>query len=138
MTTLKISGGPMVYRGRELAGDVLRSSPKPTKNILVLAIRNGWNCFVSCFVHTSGPEFFYHTPGQRPPHIAAPLCEHGDPGVSRSPSVQYFRDAVVGFVGRCLPRTRNIAASNKTSALVFLKPVLAQHRPHSCFLFFFL
>ena len=65
-------------RGREIAGDVLRSSPK-----------NGLYCwsserdqdFLSCFLHTSSQVFF---PSYATDH--RPLCEHCDPKLDGSPS----------------------------------------------------
>ena len=41
-----------------------------------------------------------------------------------------FHGAVVGFVDRCLSRTRNLAAS-------FLTPILTQHLPRNCLFRFF-
>ena len=86
------------------------------KNAYFCAIRDGSRKIVICFVHVSGPLFFYHTPGQRPPHITGHCVNTvtlgwiGAPN-ERTPSIVY--DAVVGFVDRCLSRTRN---SNCTSA----------------------
>ena len=109
--------------------------PNPTKS-LFFVLRDGWRSFVFCFVHTSGQLFFYHTPGQLPPHGTGHGVKTGTLGWVGAPNERtLFRthDAVVGFDDRCLPRTRNLAASNQRSALVFLKPMLAQHRPQMCF-----
>ena len=59
--------------------------------------------------------FFYHTPGQRPPHITGHCVTTmiqawvGAPN-ERAPIRSH--DAVVGFVDRCLSKARNLAASN--------------------------
>ena len=92
--------------------------------------------FVFCFVHTSGQFFFYHTPGQLPPHDTGhgvKTVTLGWVGAPNERTLFRIHDAVVGFVDRCLSRTRNLAASNQRSAWVFLKPMLAQHRPQICF-----
>ena len=82
------------------------------------------------------PIVFYHTPSQCPPHDTGhcvntvTLAWVGAPN-ERTPFRSH--DAVVGFVDRGLSRTRNLAASNQTSALSFLKPIFVQYRPQNCF-----
>ena len=56
-------------RGREVAGGVLRSSPKPEKKQQFFAIGEGSRFFVACFVHGSSQMCLYKTPGRRPPFI---------------------------------------------------------------------
>ena len=123
-------------RRRELAGGVLRYPPKPGEKNLFFAIRDGSRNCVIYFVHTSGQLLFYHTPGQRPPYVTG-YCVNtvtlGWVGAPNERTPFKFHDAVVGFVDRCLSRTRKLAASNHTNAWVFLTPVLAHHRPHNCF-----
>ena len=55
-------------RWRDVAGGVLRSSPKPEKRSIFCHVR-GIENFVVCFLHTSGQIFFYQTPSRHPPHI---------------------------------------------------------------------
>ena len=65
------------------------------------------------------PIVFYHTPGQLPAHDTDRGVETVTLGWAQAPNERIlFRthDSVVGFVDRCLPRTRNLAASNQTSA----------------------
>ena len=89
------------------------------KKKLFFAIRDGWRSFVFCFVQTSGQMFFYHTPGQLPPHDTGHGVKTMTLGWVGAPNERTpFRihDAIVGFVDRCLSRTRNLAASNQRSA----------------------
>ena len=61
--------------------------------------------------------FLYQTPGQRPPCITGHFVNAVTRGWVGAPSERApFRihDVVVGFVDRCLSRTGNLAASNKT------------------------
>ena len=102
-------------RGREVAGGDLRLSPKPQKKVLLFAIGEGSMIFVVCFLHTGGQMFFYQTPGRRPPHITGRRVDAVTLGLVGAPNERSpfrFYDAVVGFVDRCLSRTRNFAASN--------------------------
>ena len=100
--------------GESLPADVLRYPPKPEKKVF-FAIRDGLRNLVIRFVHPPGQLFFYHTPGQRPPHFTGHCVNTVTLGWVGAPSERIpFRinDAVVRFVDRCLPRTRNLAASN--------------------------
>ena len=116
--------------GRELAGDVLRFSPKPEKKKNYF-IRDGSRNFV--IVHTSGQLFFilasaHHIP---PAIYCVNTVTEGWVGAPNERTPFRIHDAVVGSVGRCLSRTRNLAASNYTSARVFLRPIWAQPRPQN-------
>ena len=78
--------------------------------------------FVACFLHSSAQMCLYQTPGRRPPPITGRFVNNvtrervGAPN-RRAPF--RFHGAVVGFVDRCLSRTRNLAASNKHLAEFF-------------------
>ena len=86
------------------------------KKSLFFAIGEGSRIFVACFVHSSAQMCLYQTPGRRPPPITGRFVNtvtrewFGAPN-ERAPF--RFHGAVVGFVDRCLSRTRNLAASNK-------------------------
>ena len=64
----------------------------------------------------------YQTPGRCPPPITGRLVNTVTRGWVRAPNRRApfrFHGAVVGFVDRCLSRTRNLAASNKHFAEFF-------------------
>ena len=64
----------------------------------------------------------YQTPGRRPPPFTGRFVStvtRGWVGASNERAPFRFHDAVVGFVDRCLSRTRNLAASNKRLAEFF-------------------
>ena len=78
-------------------------------------MRGGSINFVIYFLHTSGQLFFHHTPGQHPPHITGHCVRTVTLGWVGAPNERTsfkVHDAVVGFVDRCLTRTRNLAASS--------------------------
>ena len=108
-------------RGREVARGVQRSSSKP-ENRPIFCHRTGIENFVACFLHSSAQMCLYQTPGRRPPPITGRFVNNvtrgrvGDPN-GRAP--YRFHGAVVGFVDRCLSRTRNHAASSKHLAKFF-------------------
>ena len=100
---------------------VLRSSPKPEKG-LFFAIGKGSRIFVACFLHSSAQMCLYRTPGRRPPRINGRFVNTVTRGWVEAPNERApfrFHGAVVGFVDRCLSRTRNLAASNKHLAEFF-------------------
>ena len=75
----------------------------------------GSSFFVFCFSHASAQMCFYQTPGRRPARVTGRVVNTGTGGWvgalnERTPL--RFHDAVVGFVDRCLSKTRNLAASN--------------------------
>ena len=92
------------------------------KKGLFFAIGEGSRIFLACFLHSSAQMCLYQTPGRRPPPITGRFVNNvtrgrvGDPN-GRAP--YRFHGAVVGFVDRCLSRTRNHAASNKHLAEFF-------------------
>ena len=99
---------------REVARGVLRSSPKPAKS-LFFAIGEGSRICVACFLHSSAQMCLYQAPGRRPPRITGRFVNTVTRGWVRAPNERApfrFYGAVVGFVARCLSRTRNLAASN--------------------------
>ena len=58
---------------------------------------------------------FVSAPGQHPPRITGRVVHtviRGRVGAPNERAPFRFHDAVVGFVDRCLSRTRNLAASN--------------------------
>ena len=102
-------------RGQKVARDVLRSSPKPIKG-LFFAIGEGSIISVACFLHSSAQMCLYPTPGRRPLPTTGRFVNtatRGWVGASNERAPFRFHGAVVGFVDRCLSRTRNPAASNK-------------------------
>ena len=128
-------------RVRELAGSVLRYPPKPeNKPVLCHSRRIEKLCHLFC--SHQRPIMFSSYAWPAPATYHRPLCEHGDRRVGvgapneRTPFI--IHDAVVGFVDRCLSRTRNLAASKQTPACVFLKPILGQHLPQKGFSWAFL
>ena len=107
-------------RGRESAR-VQRSSPKPEKRTY-FAIGEGSRIFVACFLQSSAQMCLYQTPGRRPPPITGRFVNTVTRGWVGAPNGRgpfRFHGAVVGFVDRCLSRTRNRAASNKHLAEFF-------------------
>ena len=84
MTASRMSGGSMVYRGRELAGGVLYGLVSNLKKNYVFAIRGGSRNFVIYFVHTSGQSFFSSFARPATTTCHRPLCQHGGPGMGRS------------------------------------------------------
>ena len=108
-------------RGREVARGVQRSSPKPEKSPF-FAIGEGSRIFVACFLHSSAQMCLYQTPGRRPPPLTGRFVNtvtRGRVGTPNERAPFRFHGAVVGFVDRCLFRTRNLAASNKHLAEFF-------------------
>ena len=104
-------------RGREVTRDVLRSSPKPEKRP-IFCHRRGIENFCCLFStrYTAAPKCVYQTPGRRPPPIPGRFVNTVTTGWVGAPNERApfrFHGAVVGFVDRCLPRTRHPAASNK-------------------------
>ena len=112
------------------------------KKGIFFAIGEGSRNFVVCFLHTSGQMFQYQTPDLRLLYITSRRVNSVTRGWARAPNERApfkFHCAAVGFVDRCLSRTRNFAASNETFRWVFVRPILTQHPASSCFfLFFFL
>ena len=102
-------------RGREVTRGVQRSLPN-LKNGLFLAIGEVSRILVACFLHSSAHICLYQTLGRRPPHITGRFVNTVTRGWVRAPdgrAPSRFHGAAVGFVDRCLSRTRNLAASNK-------------------------
>ena len=92
------------------------------KKGLYFAIREGSRIFVACFLHSSAQMCLYQTPGRRPPPITgrfANTVTRWWVGAPKGRAPFRFHGAVVGFVDRCLSRTRNLAASNKHLAEFF-------------------
>ena len=92
------------------------------KTGLFFAIGEGSMIFVACFLHSSVQMCLYQTPGRRPPPITGRFVNtvtRGWVGIPNECAPFRFHGAVVGFVDRYLPRTRNLAASNKHLAELF-------------------
>ena len=92
------------------------------KKGLFFAVGEGSRFFVACFLHSSAQMCLYQTPGRRPPPITGRLVNtltRGWVGAPNERAPFRFHGAVVGFVDRCLSRTRNLAASNKHLAEFF-------------------
>ena len=101
-------------RGREVARGIVRSSPRPETSS-IFCHQRGIETLVSCFIHSSAQMCSYQTPGPRPPRItgrAVNAVTRGWVGVPNERAPLTFHGAVVGFVHRCLSRTRNLTESN--------------------------
>ena len=108
-------------RGREVARGVLRSSPKPEK-MSIFCHRRGIEIFCCLFLHSSAQMCWYQTPGQCPPRITCRgvnTVTRGWVGAPNERAPFRFHGAVVGFVDRCLSRTRNLSASKQHLAEFF-------------------
>ena len=84
--------------------------------------REGSRIFVACFLHSSAQMCLYQTPGRRPPPITgrfANTVTRWWVGAPKGRAPFRFHGAVVGFVDRCLSRTRNVTATNKRLAEFF-------------------
>ena len=109
-------------RGREVVRDVLLPLPQPEKMSIFCHRRRIEISLSPVFYIPAAKCFFLKTPGRRPPHITGLRVNSvilrwvGAPN-ERAPF--RFHGAVVGFVARCLSRTRNLAASNKHLAEFF-------------------
>ena len=73
------------------------------KKGLFFAIGEGSRIFVTSFLHSSAQMCLYQTPGRRPPPITGRFVNTVTRGWVGAPR---FHAAVVGFVDRCLSRTR--------------------------------
>ena len=92
------------------------------KRGLFFAIGEGSRIFVACFLHSSAQMCLYQTPGRRPPPITGRFeitVTGGWVGAPNERAPSRFHGAVLGFVDRCLSRTRNLAASNQHLAEFF-------------------
>ena len=87
---------------------------QPDKRGIIFAIGEGAIAFVICFLHISNQMCLYQTPSRRLPRITDRVVNTVTRGWVADPNERApfrFHDAVVGFVDRCLSRTRNLAAS---------------------------
>ena len=102
-------------RRREVARGVLRSSPKPEKRPIFLPSERDREC-CRLFSTQQRPNVFVSDAWRAPATYHRSFCEHCDQRVGRSPYNEHapfrFHGAVVGFVDRCLSRTRHLAASS--------------------------
>ena len=92
------------------------------KKGLFFAIGEGSIIFAACFLHSSAKICLDQTPGRRSPPITSRFVKTVTRGWVGAPNERApfrFHGAVVGFVDRCLSRTRNLAASNKHLAEFF-------------------
>ena len=100
-------------RGREVARGVLRSSRKPEKGLFLQSETDLFFC--PLFSIHQRPNVVHQTLGRRPPRITGRVVNIATRGWVGAPNERApfrFHDAVVGFVDRCLSKTRNLAASN--------------------------
>ena len=94
------------------------------KKGLFFAMGEGSRIFVACFLPGTQqrPNVFVSDAWPAPATYHRSFCENCDQRVGRSPKRARpvrFHGAVVGFVHRCLSRTRNLAASSKHLAELF-------------------
>ena len=97
------------------------SSPKPDKRPIFCHGRGIEKC-CHLFSHSSAQMCLDQTLGRRPPRISGRFVNTVTRGWVGAPNERApfrFHGAVVGFVDRCLSRTRNLAASNKHLAEFF-------------------
>ena len=84
------------------------------KKGLFFAIGEGSRNFVACCLHTQQRPNVFVSDGRRPPRITGRFVNtvtRGWVGAPNGRAPFRFHGAVVGFVDRCLSRTRNLAAS---------------------------
>ena len=108
-------------RGREVARGVQRSSPKPEKR-LIFCHRRGIENFCRLFSTQQRPNVFISDAWPAPATITDRFVNsvtRGSVGPPNGRAPFRFQGAVVGFVDRCMSRTRNLAASNKYLAEFF-------------------
>ena len=92
------------------------------KKGLFFAIGEGSENFCRLFSTQQRPNVFVSDAWPAPATYHRSFCEHCDQRVGRSAyrtNPCRFHGAVVGFVDRCLSRTRKLAASNKHLAEFF-------------------
>ena len=92
--------------------DLIRNLKKRTR--YTFCHRRGIENFVACFLHSSAQICLFQTPGRRLPRITGRFVNNVTKGWVGAPNERapiIFHGAVVGFVHRCLSRTRNLAAS---------------------------
>ena len=93
------------------------------KKGLLFAIGEGSIIFVACFLLSSARMCLYLTSRRRAPPVTGRFVNTVTRGWVGPPNERApfrFHGAVVGFVERCLSRTRNLTASNKHLAEFFL------------------
>ena len=122
----KVVYGANIRRIRGLGGEKLpAASNAPLSNLekgLFFAIGEGSITLVVHFLHSSAQMCSYQTLGRRPPPITGRSVNTVTRGLDGAPNGRApsrFHGAVVGFVDRCLSRTRNLAARNLTRRCVF-------------------
>ena len=101
--------------GEKFARGVLRSSPKPEKNIYFLPSERDRD-FLSPVFDTAAPKrvFIRRLAGTRhvSPAFFVNTVTRGWVGAPNERAPFRFHGAVVDFVDRCLSRTRDLVASN--------------------------
>ena len=127
-------------RGEKLPAASYAPLPNLKKG-LFFAIGEGSRFFVACFLHSSTQMCLYQTPGRRPPPTTGRFVNtvtRGRVGAPIERAPFRFHGAVVGFIHRCLSRTRNLAASSKHLAEFFSGRSWPRIGPGSIFFVFFL
>ena len=92
------------------------------KKGLFFAIGEGSRFLVACFLYSSAQMCLYQTPGRRPPPITGRFVNTVTRGWVGAPNERApfrFHGGILGFVDRCLSRTRNLAASSEHLAEFF-------------------
>ena len=110
--------------------------PNLKKKNSILAMREGSRFFSFYFLHISAQMCFYQTPGRRPTRITGRVVNTATRGWVGAPNDHApFRlhDAIVGFVDRCVSRTRILAASKLSFSPADLGPTSAQEFSFSFF-----
>ena len=93
------------------------------RNSLFFVIGEELRIFVACFLLSSARMCLYLTSRRRAPPVTGRFVNTVTRGWVGPPNERApfrFHGAVVGFVERCLSRTRNLTASNKHLAEFFL------------------
>ena len=110
--------------------------PNLNKGLFLCHRRGIKKKIVACFLYSSAQMCLYQMPGRRPPPITGRFVNtvtRGLVGALNKRAPFRFRGAVVGFVDRCLSRTRNLAASNKQLTQFFSGRSWLQDRPRNYF-----
>ena len=90
------------------------------KRPLFFAIGEGSRIFVTCFLHSSAQMYLKRAPLITGVFVnTTAVVTRGWVGAPYERAPLRFHGAVVGFVDRCLSRTRNLAALNKHMAEFF-------------------
>ena len=110
------------------------------KKGIFFAIGEGSRILVACFLHNSAQMCLYQTLGRCTPRITGRFVSAVTRGWVGAPNKRApfrFHGTGVGFVYRCLSRTRNLAASNQHLVEFFSGRSWPNIRPGMIFFRFF-